>query len=134
MEKLKSSLIKYGITVVVASLITVTILYTRDFGSALELSEKMRILADAFTVPGVILIMLGCLVFVSTSGFFDMISFGISRGVAMLIPFSHKSKETFYEYKTRKNEERFTGYSFLFFVGLAFLAAAIVFTVLFFTV
>ena len=134
MQNLKNNLIKYGITVIAASLVTIITLYNQGFNTSLEITEKMRLLADAFTIPGVVLVMLGCLVFVSTSGFFDMISFGIARGVSMLIPFSHKSKETFYEYKTRKNEERFTGYSFLFYVGAVFVAVAIVFTVLFFTV
>ena len=48
-----------------------------------------------------------------------------------LKPFK-KTDESYYDYKTRKSGQRFTGYSFLFFTGLAFLAVALVFLALFF--
>lgn len=47
----------------------------------------------------------------------------------------NKSDETYAEYKERKHGGgKLRGYSFLFFTGLAFFAAAIVFLVLFYKV
>ncbi len=109
------------------------VLWGNDF-SAQTLVDKYRLLADAFTIPGVIFIMVGALVFVSTAGFFDMLSYALGRFAGAFIPFYRKKDETFFDYKTRKSEERFRGYSFLFYVGILFLVIAGVFMILFFSV
>ncbi len=133
-DKIKKLIYKYGITTVIGLFFTFTTLYLNDYWLMTEKVEKYRILTDAFSIPGVILIMVGGLVFVSTDGFFDMISYSLGRLRNSLVPFSKKSNESYYDYKTRKSGQRFKGYSFLFFDGIAFLIAAAVFMILFFSV
>jgi hypothetical protein len=135
-EKIKGLVIKYVAAICIGLGIAGTVLILADYSAMTELIDKYRTLADAFTIPGVLYIMVGCLVFVSTDGFFDMISYGFKKAGSMLLPFvsRFKSEETFYDYKQRKNENRIKGYSFLFFTGLAFLAVAGIFMLLFFNI
>ena len=131
MNKIKGIITKYFIALAVGAAMCLTVIYANDLATH-TLVDKYRILTDAFSIPGIILIMVGALVYVSTEGFFDMLSYALGRFAKTLIPFSEKSKETFLEYKTRKSQERFTGYSFLFFTGIAFLVVAGVFMILFY--
>lgn len=134
MEKFKSLLVKYGVSVSVGAAMSAFVLFAYDFSSLTLPVDKYRVLTDAFSIPGIILVMVGCLVWVSTEGFFDMISYGLRWLGQSLIPFSEKNHESFYDYKMRKSENRLTGYSFLFYTGFAFLVIAIVFLILFYSV
>ena len=120
---------RYVITTVSAGLVVLLMLRLNGFWEVDTIIEKYTILADAFTIPGVLLIMISALIWVSSEGFFDGLSYAFSRVGSYLIPFYRKSleHENYYDYKQRKNEKRLHGYSFLFFVGLAFFAVAIVF-------
>ena len=131
MEKFKKLLPKYLISLFIGACFVFAVISLREYSAEMADAERYKILSDAFTIPGVVFILIGALVWVSTDGFFDMFSFAIGKAVRTLIPFSKRSDETFYDYKVRKSEDRFTGYSFLFFVGIAFLAVAIVFLVLY---
>lgn len=133
-EKNISIIKRYAITATIGTAITVLTLYLRDFSTQTELAERYRILADAFSIPGVLMIMIWCMVAVSTTGFFDMISYGLSSFGRALIPFYKKEHENFYDYKTRKNSERFSDYGFILIVGIVFTVVALIFTVLFYTV
>ena len=131
--KIKAILKKYSIALIIGISMCLLVLSGNDF-STQSLVDKYRILTDAFSIPGIVFIMVGALVFVSTEGFFDMLSYGLGKFAAALIPFNRKKDESFFDYKTRKNEERFSGYSFLFYVGILFLVIAGVFMILFFSV
>lgn len=131
MEKFKKLLPRYLIALVIGAIFVFACISLREYSSEMALAERYKILADAFTIPGVVFILIGALVWVSTDGFFDMFSFAIGKAVKTLIPFSKRSDETFYDYKVRKSEDRITGYSFLFFTGLAFLIVSIVLLVLY---
>ncbi len=133
-NKIKKALIKYAIALAIGAGLALLCLSLNDYGGAMEAVERYRLLADAFTVPGVVFVLVAGLVHVSTDGFFDMLSFGFKKAGEMLIPFMKHSKESFYDYKTRKNGNRLSGYSFIFFTGLAFLAVAVVFLILYFQV
>lgn len=125
-------IMRYVITLGVGAGFVFLTLWLNDYSLITETVDKYRLLTDAFSIPGIIFIMVGCLVFVSTDGFFDMITFGLAKAKSMLIPFSKKSDETFYDYKQRKAKNRLSGYSFLFFSGLAYLIVAGIFMILFF--
>ena len=126
--------VKYGITLLIGAAFVLFLLLARGFFEWPELSEQYRILADAFTSSGVILLMVGVLIWISTTGSFDMISFALSKFAKALIPFSKKSGETYYDYVVRKREKRFSGYLCIFVVGAVFSALAAVFTALFYSV
>lgn len=132
MRNFRSLLLRYGITTAVAGAATVFILWLRSYGEATAAVARYRILADAFTVPGVLLICVAALVWVSSEGFFDGLGYAFSRVGSRLIPFFKRSLEhqTYYDYVQEKKGKRIHGYSFLFFVGLAFVAVAVVFIIL----
>ncbi|MCQ2427589.1 MAG: DUF3899 domain-containing protein [Clostridia bacterium] len=132
-EKLKRALISYGVSFVIGFLFVIVVLWLRDFSFNLELSRRYLILADAFTIPGVAIFGIGCLVLISYSGVFDGIAYALSHTVKMLIPGAERTDRTFYDYKTRMADKRKERSKFLFLpvVGLFFLAVAVVFTILF---
>lgn len=133
MRNYRKVILQYAITTVAAGLVSLLALHLRDFWSATELVDKYKYLADAFTIPGVLLIMISALIWISSTGFFDGIAYAATRVGGMLIPFYKKGKEhqTYYDYKMSKKDKAPHGYSFLFFVGLAFMVVSIVFVVLF---
>ncbi len=129
MSSMQKTLRKYLITTAIAGLSTVAILSLRDYWSVTEAVDKYRILADAFTVPGVILMMVSILIWLSSDGQFDGLSYAFRYAGKMLLPFLQKKNEheTYYDYKRSREGKRLHGFSFLFFVGLAFVLIAIVF-------
>lgn len=133
-DKIKSVIKKYTITTAIGASITVLTMYLRNFATETDLAERYRILADAFSISGVVMIMVWCMVAVSTTGFFDMISYSLSSLGRALIPFYNKERERYYDYKTRKNSERFSNYGFILVVGVVFTSVALIFTALFYTI
>ena len=133
-EKLISTIKKYVIAFVVKGLISFLVLSLREFSPVLSGQEKYLDLADAFTIPAVVMIMAGLLVWVSSQGGFDMISYGLVRAKDSLIPGSRHSGEQFYDYKLRQDKKRPKGYSFMFVSGGIYLIPAIIFNILYYTV
>lgn len=130
-----SVLIKYLISLVVGALFVVMVLFIENYFSATETIERYKILSDAFTFAGVLLILFAALVFISSKGGFDGIGYSLSRLVKMLIPFANRSDETYAQYKERKRAKGITkGYSCVFFSGLAYFAVSIVFLILYYNV
>ncbi len=132
-EKLLSYLKKYLTSFVILGVSTGIILAIRGYSAADEASVRYLNLADSFTIPAVIMVMVGILVWISTQGFFDMINYGISRGIASIIP-RQVTDETFYDYKSRKDKKRLKGYSFLFISGGIYFIPAIVFNILYYCI
>ena len=58
MSRLKANLLKYGITGGICAALVWLYISQRDF-AAQETMEQYRILCDAFTIPGIIAIMVG---------------------------------------------------------------------------
>ena len=133
-KKLVKTLVKYLIAFAVGGAMTLGVLFSQGYFHQTELLQKYKNLCDAFTIPGVILMLVTALLAVSNGGIFDGLSYSLGRLFRMLIPFMNKSDETYAEYKEHKHGGKLRGYSFLFFTGLAFFAAAIVFLVLFYKV
>ena len=130
-EQSQKTLRKYLIASGAAVLAGLLIMWLQGFFSGLDVINQMRVLADAFSVPGVLLIMIGVLVWVGSEGLFDAFGYAFHHARAMFIPsFRAYRHVTFYDYKMEKAGKRPHGYSFLFFTGLGFLAIGIVFTVI----
>lgn len=131
-EKIISIVKKYGITFVVMGLFTWGILSNYGYSADTSLVDKYRYWADAFFVPGIIVLLFGVLIWVSTTGFFDAISYGIGVGLKALLPFMRRDDyEKYYDYKVRKDEKRIKGYSFLLISGAIYVFVGAIFTILF---
>lgn len=131
-EKLIPYLKKYLISFAVMGLMTGFVLFIRDYSAKLDAMTRYYHLADAFTIPSVVMVMVGVMVWLASEGTFDMISYGLKRGLKTLIPFSKQEHETFYDYKKRKVENRIKGYSFLFISGGVYFIPAVIFFILYY--
>lgn len=132
MSDLRKQILKYGIATTVAGGMTALTLHLHGYAEAATLVDRYKILADAFTIPGVVLVMLAALIWVSTTGFFDGLSYAARQFGSLIIPLFGKKYThlTYYDYKMDRDEKRAHGYAFLFFVGLVFVIVAVVFTIL----
>ena len=105
----------------------------RDFAGAAQV-DRYRMLCDAFTIPGVVLVMVGALVWVGTQGALDGISYCVRFAVFSLIPGKRLERDEKYgEYVQRKTGNRTKGYGFLFLSGGVALAVAGVYMALYYS-
>ena len=134
---LKKNLIKYGISTVLSLGLAFLYVYLRvDFANpgATPLVEWYRIICDAFTIPGLILLMLGCLMSLSNQGAMDGLGYVVVNALKMLIPTGGLKLERYKEYLERRKENRVKGYGFLYLVGAGCMVIALVFMVLFYSI
>lgn len=135
MSKRIRHLLTYGITALVGLLMLFLTLELQDFAQVTDTQEKLRILADAFTVPGVTISLFGVLVIIANDGMFYGITYVFSYAFKMLIPGADKHHERYGDYVARKSASgKVSGFGFLFAVGGVFLLVAVVLTVLYYKV
>ena len=106
------------------------VLIIREYSTTLDQAQQYLNLADAFTVPSIVMLMLGLLVWISTMGGFDMLGYALSRAKEAFFPSTYKH-EQFYDYKVRKDKNRKRGYGFMFISGGIYLSPAIIFNILY---
>ncbi len=132
MKDTKKTVIRYLITFGAALAVSMLIIWLRDLNYAESAAERYKILSDAFTVPGVVLVCFSGLLKLSSDGFFDSIAYSFSRVGGMLIPFFKTKHETYYDYKMRKAEKRGQiNFRFLFLVGMVFIIISLIFILLY---
>lgn len=134
---LSKALTKYGISFGISLLLVYVFVAARvDFHnlSATAAVDWYLILCDAFTIPGLIFLMLGCLMSLSSGGALDGVSYVLRNAFKMLIPGGALKMERYYEYKERKRANRAKGYGFLYITGLVCMALALIFMFLFYRV
>ena len=134
---LKTNLLKYGTTCAVGILM-VWLYFWMRVESLSELMmlkpvELYQMICDAFTVPGMIIPLMGCMVWLSNEGALDGVSYAVSFAIRMLIP-GMGGHERYGDYLERKRANRVKGYGFLFIVGGVFLAVALTFLTLYYFV
>lgn len=137
MKKLAPIILKCAIATAIGGIMTYCVITNYEYGAAATDAERYKILADAFAIPGIILILLGVLVFLSNEGAMDGVSFLMSGLLKRLMPIGRWREERYEKYGDyieRKRANRATGYGFIFAVGGAFTAVAIVFVILFYQV
>lgn len=123
--------IKYLSTALVCGFVAWTYISLREFSEAPRL-EQYRMLSDAFLIPGLVTVLIGCLLVISNKGGLDGLSFVLGRAARMLIPGKKKKDEKYFDYVERKRENPIRGFGFLFVVGGVFCAVAILFMILFY--
>lgn len=134
MSRSVKNLLKYGLTTMVGGLMVWAVLNLHGYVNAVETSERLRILADAFTIPGTVITLFGVLVILSNEGAFEGVSYILGYTFRMLIPGrAGERPQKYADYVLQRREKgKVTGFGFLFVVGGVFLLLAILFTVLFF--
>lgn len=132
-KSVTGALLKYGITGGIAGLITFTVTQTYGLSEVQSQLERYRILCDAFTIPGVVFIMLGLLVKIADSGVLDGLAYAMRSLYRVFIPMAARKDERFWDYTQRKKEARKgRSLSFILHVGIAFMIPALIFMALFY--
>ena len=124
---MKARLTKYALCALFVAVMAYFYLLSRDFAGAEE-KEKYRLLCDALTVPGVLLVCAGALVWVSNLGALDGIFYGLRLAFRALIPGKRLQKEENYQdFVAERQEKRVKGYGFLLISGAVTIAASLLF-------
>lgn len=133
-KKLRSTIIKYAACLIPAGLISWLVVDLHGYSAAATEAERYRVLCDAFTIPGVTLIMISLLLVISNAGGFDGIGYSMKRAIKMLLPFANKDMEKYYDYRERRQNNKLKGFGFIMKSGLIFLAIALFFMYKFYQV
>ena len=78
--------VRYAVTVALAALTAAGHLWLHGWSRTLPAEERYRILCDAFTVPGLMLVLIAALVALSNEGSFDALGYAVRYTVRRLIP------------------------------------------------
>ena len=135
-KRVLSIVLKYGITLLFGAALAWSVLGLHGYGEAATDAERYRALSDAFTIPGMLLLMLGLLVALSHAGSFIGLGYVMTHMLGGLIPGmrTHKEERFYDYYQRKKKKEKAGGYGFLIISGLILLGVAVVFLVLFYQV
>lgn len=135
-KSLRSNLIKCGIAMALSLMLVYVFVSLRvDLTnlSAVEPVDLYLILCDAFTIPGLLLLMFGLLMTISNQGALDGLGYVAINGLKMLIPGAATRMERYKEYVERRRANRVKGYGFLYVVAAILLAIAGIFMILFYS-
>lgn len=126
MQKYKK-LIPYAMTALIGLAIAVPIALYRGLGATAIAAINASCLSDGFFVAGLLLTGFGALIWISTTGFFDIFSYA---GRSLLVLFSPlrkpKELEHFYDYKLKKDEKRGQAKPHMLLVGVAYILLSFV--------
>ena len=128
----RRTLIKYGVTVLLGAGLVWLTLELQGYAYLKSDMERYRLLSNAFTIPGSILLMLGLLVLISSTGAYDGLTYALRWLRMTLLPFGASKHERYYDYVQRRRTRPKVHGGFLMVVGGAFLAVAVVFIFLFY--
>ena len=95
---------------------------------------QYRVLCDAFTIPGIMMVLFGMLMSLNNLGALDTIAYLMSFLPRMIAPAAFGEPEKLIDFVERRREKRVRGYAFLYIVGFIFLGIAIFYLVKFYSV
>ena len=127
------TLIRYGICTAVGLALMLMVLLINKYWMTEDAQEKLRILCDAFCIPGLLLILSTGLVFARNEGAFNGLLYGLRTAKEVLLPFLPYQHMNFREYVEKKAEKKVKGYSFLLITGAVFLAVGLVLLIVYHT-
>ncbi len=130
-KRARIKLIKYGSCAAFVALMAWLYISLREFEAEPRV-EQYRILSDAFTIPGILLLMAGCLFWISGLGALDGFLYAGMYAIRALIPWGRHKSEKYADYVERRRERKVKGYGFLFIAGGVTMLISIVFMVLFY--
>ena len=124
----------YAVTFAIGAIIALGVLTIDNaFSAKLSSLDRVRILSDAFFVPGALIFCVGMMIFVAGKGSFDGLAYSLQfakRELLRFLPQMRDKMETFADYKARKAEKK-TPYRYLLVAGGVYLLLGLLFTVIF---
>ena len=131
-EKIRKNLVKYGIAFAACLAFAAFPLFSRNPG-AMARQDLYRTLSDAFTVPGLLCLFAGGLLWLSQEGAMDGVSYVLQTAVKSLLFMGRQAhRETYGEYVERRRAKKSGGFGFLLITGVVCLLIAGLFTLLFY--
>jgi len=125
----KKTIIQYVIYFILGLFIVAMGMKSQGFFEATMPLEKIRILSDCLLFPGALFGGIGALTWIAAKGTFDMLGYGFSYFFSGFVN-PKKKRETFYEYKLRKEDDG-KWLPELFLVGMFYLLLSIVFVLIY---
>ena len=126
---MRKKMLKYGLCLLFVGMMVGWYLGARDLN---DLQTRYRLLCDGLTIPGVLLLCAGSLVWASNQGALDGISYGLSLAVRTLIPGKSLSpRERYGDFVARKRANPVRGYGFLLICGGLTVVLSLVFLFLY---
>lgn len=121
--------LKYYVQIAVGLLLAFFVMVTRGLFTAEKVSDVIMYIGDGFTVAGVLYLGVGALIWISSTGFFDIFGFAVKKAAHAIVPGMIDNIDgNYYEYKVQMTEKRkaFFHY-FTLILGLVFLAISAIF-------
>jgi hypothetical protein len=133
-KKATVRLIKYGSCALLVAIYAVGHALSNQI-ETLKPVDQYRILCDAFTVPGMLLLMFGLMSWLASQGAMDGILFCMKALGRYLIPGRRlEERETYGDFVVQRREKKHGGYGFLLISGLVTMAVSTVFLILYYSV
>ena len=126
-----SKLRAYIINVAVALIMALCGMQAWNITAQTESLKIIKILSDSFFLPGVLLVGASLFGWVASKGTFDMFAYTGHNFINMFKRESYLKHQSFYDYKTQRDERRKPFNIPRTLVGLGFLALGIIFTVIY---
>jgi hypothetical protein len=126
----KALLTKYLVCFGIASLLAFIVFWIKGF-FAHSLAVNIQVLADGFTVSGLLLTLFAGMMFISGEGALIGISFVLRNVVQAFVPMGRRHHEVYAKYRERKlGEVKKSGDHCVLIAGLTFLFIGVLFTVI----
>lgn len=122
----RKKLVGYAVCIAFGAALFFLVLWMKDYAKLETHQERLRVLCDAFTLPGVLLTLGSGLIFAANAGAFYGIGYGLKAAKEILLPFLPHEYVKYRDYIAKKKEKKVKGYFFVLATGLAFLAVAVV--------
>lgn len=125
-------LLKTLILILTGLVAAVVIAAMRGLFSAQDTETALKALCDSFTVPAVVFICAGLLIFCANGGTFDMIGYGVKTLFSVLQTNEKmkQNKESFADYRARKREND-QPFGYLLLIGLGFFLVSIILVIVY---
>lgn len=122
--------IKYIVQTALGLVLSFGVMYYQGLFEADTAADRIRIVCDGFSVTALLFLSMGFIVWVSTTGFFDIFGYALKKGAHALVPgLVREDVQDFYEYKLeRQGDRKKRGEGSTLLVGLGFLLAGLILT------
>lgn len=134
-ENVKNSLKKYLVAIILAGVAAFGIMSARGLFSLDNAPAVMACISDGLFVAGFLFAGIGALIWLSSTGTLDIISYGFKSLLVLFTPYKRRIGEGgFYEYKVKQREKR-KGVPFqILWVGLGYVLLSLLFTVIYYNI
>ena len=122
---------KYIVQIIAGVILSFLIMWYRGLFSFESTADTVLIICDGFTITAFLYLGIGSLLWMSTTGFFDIFGYAFKKGAHALIPgHIHDKIGSYYDYVMDKKtgRKKYTEWSALI-VGAGFLLLVIILTI-----